>query len=109
MTAPNDGTSSRTAGGASPPGIMTSSSYSGGLFTLSAEPGTVFMLNAPTATTMSGPGGNISVALTPTLSTGSHSMVPGGIGLGYSAEITVANDTAAGTYTGSVLVSISYN
>lgn len=109
VTAPNDGTSSRTAGGANPPAILTGSAYSGGLFTLNAEPGTVFNLNAPTSTTLTGTGGNLNVTLTPSLATGSHTMVPGGIGLGYGAEITVTSGTASGTYTGSVLVSISYN
>jgi hypothetical protein len=79
------------------------------LFTLDAEPGTVFNLNAPTSTTLTGTGGNLNVTLTPSLATGSHTMVPGGIGLGYGAEITVTSGTASGTYTGSVLVSIGAN
>ena len=109
VTAPNDGTSSRSVGGAAPPGIINSSYYSGGLFTLSSEPGTVFSLTAPTAATLTGPGGSISATLVPSLATGSHSMVPGGIGLGYGATITVSSSTNSGSYSGSFMVSISYN
>ena len=109
VTAPNNGTSSRTAGGASPPGIITASAYSGGLFTLSAEPGTMFSLTAPTSADMTGPGGTLPVTLAPSIASGSHSMVPGGIGLGYGAAITVTSSTNAGAYSGSFQVSISYN
>jgi hypothetical protein len=109
VTAPNSGISSRTAGGATPPGIISASSFSGGLFTLSSEPGTVFSLTAPTAATMTGPGGSLPVTLVPSLSTGSHSMVPGGIGLGYGATITVSDSTNTGSYSGNFMVSISYN
>ena len=109
VTAPNNGTSSRTAGGASPPGIITASAYSGGLFTLSAEPGTMFSLTAPTSADMTGPGGTLPVTLAPSIASGSHSMVPGGIGLGYGAAITVTSSTNAGVYSGSFQVSISYN
>lgn len=109
VNAPNEGTSSRMAGGSSPPGIVAATPFSGGLFTLNAQAGTTFSLTAPTGMTMTGPGGNIPVTLTPSLSSGSHTMVPGGIGLGYGATITIDSETASGEYSGSFQVSIAYN
>lgn len=109
VTAINDGTSSRSAGGSSPPGIVAGSAYSGGLFTLNGQAGTVYSLTAPTNALMTGPGGSIPVTLTPSRSSGSYTMDPGGVGLGYGATITVDSDTASGSYSGSFQVSIAYN
>ncbi len=107
VVTPETGTSDRSVGGTSPPGLVTSS-FSGGLLTLKGETGTIFTLTAPTSMTMTGPG-SLNVALTPSLSSGSYSMVAGGIGLGYNATIDVSSTTATGEYSGSFMVSIAYN
>ncbi|RYF66084.1 MAG: DUF4402 domain-containing protein [Comamonadaceae bacterium] len=96
------------AGGASSPGLM-GASYSGGLFRLSAEPGTTFSLTAPTGVTMTNGGNNLLVTLVPSKASGSHTMTPGGIDLTYTATVTVNSNTASGIYNGSFQVSIAYN
>jgi len=107
---PSTGSSTRTAGGAAPPGLL-SSTVSGGLYTLLAQTGTTFSLTSPTSVTMNRVlgGGSINVTLTPSRASGSYTMVAAGIGLGYGAAMTINTNTLPGDYSGSFVIQISYN
>ncbi len=104
------GTVSVTGTGAA---AISSASTSRATYSITGEGGQSISVAVPGSMTMTGPGGSIAVAISPTLS-GNQTLSgslggAGSLNLGLGGSFTISSTTATGTYSGSIAVTVQYN
>lgn len=101
-------TGGRTAGGTSPPGLVTTSVASRAAYLITGEPGTTVSATVPSTFTMTSGAHSLTVT-TNRSATGSLVLAGGTYTLGVGGTVPIASSTFTGAYSGSFLVTITYN
>ncbi len=101
-------TGARTAGGTTPPGLVTAAAGSRASYLIVGEPGTTIAATVPSTFTMSS--GTHSLTVTTSRSaTGALTLADGTFTLGVGGTVPIASTTSSGAYSGSFSVTFTYN
>ena len=98
----------RTAGGASPPILVSGPAFGRAAFTITGESGTAFTISGPSSFDMTNGASTITVTLSAT-AFGAQTLTGGSLVLGAGGTMTVASTTPTGAYTGTFVSTVAYN